>query len=294
VDGADLGMALVNWGACPTIVPAWATLLEPYPSSAVVADPALRAAISASGLAWRVRDTATQIEMVLIPPGSFDMGCTPSDQQACLNDERPVHRVILTNAFYLGRFEVTQAQWQARTGSNPSTFQSATAEVPSSQVSSRPVERVTWSAVQGFLSGTGMRLPTEAEWEYAYRAGTATAFHGYPGNVAGTNDDSLATNIGWFAVNASGQTHPVGGKAANGFGLHDMAGNVYEWVSDWLGAYPSTTQTNPVGPASGTYRALRGGSWVGNTLYIRGSFRNYGVMPGNSTVDLGFRVARDP
>jgi formylglycine-generating enzyme required for sulfatase activity len=73
-----------------------------------------------------------------------------------------------------------------------------------------------------------------------------------------------------------------------------MAGNVYEWVSDWLGAYPSTTQTNPVGPASGTYRALRGGSWVGNTLYIRGSFRNYGVMPGNSTVDLGFRVARDP
>ena len=117
----------------------------------------------------------------------------------------------------------------------------------------RPVEAVSWNTIQGFLSATGMRLPTEAEWEYAYRAGTTTAFHGWAGQPAGTNDDSLVGNIAWYSSNSGGQTRPVGGKAANGFGLHDMAGNVWEWVSDWYGSsyYASSPLEDPQGPTSG-------------------------------------------
>ncbi|MBM4225738.1 MAG: formylglycine-generating enzyme family protein, partial [Gammaproteobacteria bacterium] len=150
--------------------------------------------------------------MMLIPPGTFDMGCSASQQYGCYSWENPVHQVTLTNAFYLGRYEVTQAQWQASMGWNPSAFQGASAEVPLAQVPQRPVERVSWNTIQGFLSQTGMRLPTEAEWEYAYRAGTTTAFHGYTGQLSGTNDDSLLGNIAWFNYQGGAQARVVGGK----------------------------------------------------------------------------------
>jgi hypothetical protein len=150
------------------VVPAWATLVEAQPDPAVVTDPALRAAIEATGLAWRVRDTATQMEMMLIPPGTFQMGCIMgSNAYGCYSWEQPVHAVTLTNAFYMGRYEVTQSQWVARMGSNPSYFQG------SSDSASRPVEQVSWNTIQGYLTATGMRLPTEAEWEYACRAADA-------------------------------------------------------------------------------------------------------------------------
>ncbi|NBX37728.1 MAG: hypothetical protein EBR10_11010 [Planctomycetes bacterium] len=128
-------------------VPAWATLIEAQPDPAVVYDAAQRAAIIATGLAWRVRDTATQMEFVLIPPGTFEMGCSGSNQYGCNGDENPVHQVTLTNAFYLGRYEVTQAQWQARMGNNPSWFQSASSQVPAAQVPNRPVEQVSWNTI---------------------------------------------------------------------------------------------------------------------------------------------------
>jgi formylglycine-generating enzyme required for sulfatase activity len=283
------------------VAPSWATLIEALPDPAIVTNATLRAAIAATGYAWRVRDNATNIEMVLIPPGSFNMGCSASNQYGCDSDESPIHAVTLTNAYYMGRYEVTQAQWTARMGSNPSQFQSASPEVPAAQVPNRPVEKVSWNTIQGFLSATGMRLPTEAEWEYAYRAGTTTAFHGWPAQTAGTNDDTQVGNIAWFHTGscdegAMCQTRPVGGKAPNGFGLHDMAGNVREWVNDWYSSsyYASSPSTNPSGPPTGADHVLRGGSWFNVTNSLRSSDRSTSGTPGNTVGGLGFRVARNP
>jgi formylglycine-generating enzyme required for sulfatase activity len=279
-------------------VPDWATLIEAAPDPAVVWDADLRAAITATGLAWRVKDTGTQIEMLLIPPGSFQMGRSESDQSGSLSDESPGHMVNLTNAFYLGRYEVTQAQWQARMGSNPSFFKSASAQVPAERVPNRPVEQVSWNQIAGsagFMVQTGMRLPTEAEWEYAYRAGTTTAFHGVAGYLNGTNDDTFVGSIAWYTSNSNGQTRPVGGKAANGFGVHDMAGNVFEWVSDWYSNsyYKSSPSQNPPGPASGISRVFRGGSWSNGTDNLRASYRYLGT-PDFAFNFVGCRAARSP
>jgi len=296
----DTGTATLTGGFTYDNTPAWATLIEAQPDPSVVTDANLRAAITATGLPWRVKDTATQIEMVLIPPGTFNMGCSASQQWGCNGDEDPVHQVTLTDAFYMGRYEVTQAQWTARMGSNPSYFQAANGYWGSD---TRPVERVSWNTIQGFLSQTGMRLPTEAEWEYAYRAGTTTAFHGYTGQLSGTNDDSLLGNIAWFwdGSCSSGpscyQTRPVGGKLGNGFGLHDMAGNVWEWVNDWYGDYSADAQTNPQGPSSGLWRVMRGGAWddISGSHDCRASTRYgpYGGPPFSENY-VGIRVARTP
>jgi formylglycine-generating enzyme required for sulfatase activity len=277
-------------------VPSWATLIEAQPDPAVVTSATLRAAIIATGYAWRVRDTGTQIEMVLIPPGTFQMGCSASSQANCLSIEFPVHAVTLTQPFYLGRYEVTQAQWTARMGSNPSGFQSASAQVPASQVLNRPVENVTWNMIQPFLNATGMRLPTEAEWEYAYRAGTTTAYHSMPGSPNGTSDVSMLQNIAWFNANALTQTRPVGQKPGNGFGLHDMSGNVWEWTRDWYAAdyYTSSPSVNPPGPSSGVWRVLRGGSIHHGTFSSRSSERNCNYPPDWRFDDFGFRVVRNP
>jgi formylglycine-generating enzyme required for sulfatase activity len=263
------------------VVPTWATLVEATPNPAVVTDITLRAAISASGLAWRVRDTATQMEMSLVPPGTFTMGCTASNVSGCNVDENPTHSVTLTQAFYMGRYEVTQGQWVAKMGSNPSYFQGF------SDTANRPVEQVSWNTIQGYLSATGMRLPSEAEWEYACRAGTTTAFNN------GSSDDATVGTIAWYGSNSGSQTHAVGGKAANALGLYDMAGNVWEWVNDWYEGYSSGAQTNPLGPVSGSSRVFRGGSWYGDTFYERSSYRaNY--APDGTNYDVGFRVARNP
>jgi formylglycine-generating enzyme required for sulfatase activity len=292
VDGIDLATMLAAWGSCVT-VPSWATLIAAYPDPAVVPSATLRSAIAATGLAWRVRDTQTQIELALIPPGTYQRGCSPSQQSSCFSQESPTHQVTLTQPFYMGRYEVTQAQWQSRMGSNPSFFQSASPEVPASQVADRPAETVSWIAVQGFLAGTGLRLPTEAEWEYACRAGTTTAFHSMPDQPNGTNDDSRVGTIAWFGSNSAGQTRPVGGKAGNGLGLHDMSGNVWEWVNDWYGTYPSAAQTDPTGPSTATSRVIRGGSRVDGTGVVRSSNRD-GTTPETALNLVGFRVARTP
>jgi formylglycine-generating enzyme required for sulfatase activity len=277
------------------VVPSWATLVEATPDPAVVTNEAYRAAILATGYAWRVRDNASQIEMLLVPPGTFNMGCSASNQMGCRGDENPVHAVTLTNAFYLGRYEVTQAQWTAVMGSNPSYFQGSSSQVPVGQVPLRPVEQVSWSMIQGFNTATGLRLPTEAEWEYAYRAGTTTAFHSFSGYPNGTNDDTLLGNIAWFNQIGGFQTRPVGGKQANAFGLHDMSGNVFEWVNDWWSStyYQSSPSTNPPGPASGQYRVFRGGSWFGYSDNCRSSAR-VNNTPAHAPFDLGFRAARTP
>ena len=294
VDAFDLSALLGIWGETCQPLP-WATVLEFAPDPAVVTNSGLRNAITATGLPWRVRDNASNIEMLLVPPGTFNMGCSASALGECDSNELPVHAVTLTNAFYLGRYEVTQAQWTARMGSNPSFFQGASAQVPAAQVPSRPVEQVSWNSIQGFLSATGLRLPTEAEWEYAYRAGTTTAFHSMPGFPNGTNADGQVGNIAWFSTNSSNQTRPVGQKAANALGLHDMSGNVWERVNDWFSTtyYWSSPSTNPPGPATGSFRVIRGGSWSLGSDRARSSGRT-GVAPIFTDSTVGFRVARAP
>ena len=294
VNGQDLAFVLSAWGPCSS-VPAWATLIEYEPDITVVTDPNLQAAISATGLPWRVRDSGTGIEFVLIPPGTFQMGCSPSAVYGCQSSENPVHTVTLTNAFYMGRYEVTQAQWTARMGANPSWFRFSSAHVPADQVPNRPVEQVSWNMIQGFLGATGMRLPTEAEWEYAYRAGTATAFHSTAAYPSGTNDDSTVGTFGWSIDSSANQTRPVGQLSGNGFGLHDMSGNVWEWVNDWYSAsyYAASPLVDPSGPTSGSSRVLRGGGWFSGSLHCRSSSRA-DITPASGNNSNGFRVARNP
>ena len=254
------------------VVPTWATLLEAFPDPAVVTDANLRAAIMASGFAWRVRDNAANIEMLLVPGGTFMMGCSPGDAE-CSSDESPVHQVTLTNAFYMGKTEVTQGQWQATMGSNPSRFGGQP---------NNPVENVSWNMIAstgGFNSVTGLRLPTEAEWEFACRAGTTTARYG------------VLNDIAWYGTSA---TKPVATKLPNALGLYDMLGNVNEWISDYLGSFSPQAVTNPTGgPASGLARVLRSGAWNYQASNIRGSDRGYD-LPSNFNSDNGFRVARNP
>jgi formylglycine-generating enzyme required for sulfatase activity len=296
VDAADLSQLLAQWGPC-IAVPPWATLLEAAPNGSVVTNAALREAIVATGLAWRVKDTASGVEMVLVPPGSFVMGCSSTPLSACYSSETPTHSVTLTTAFYLSQHEVTQARWSSAMGSNPSQFQSGAAGV----AASRPVERVSWNMAQGYLAATGFRLPTEAEWEFAYRAGTNTAFHSTPSAPNGTSVESQVGLIAWYWTNAGNPafptygTNPVGTKAPNALGLFDMSGNVAEWTADYYSAsyYASSPPVDPPGPPSGSLRVLRGGSWFDNPGSLRSSAR-LGVSASLATEFLGFRVARTP
>ncbi len=189
-----------------------------------------------------------KMEFVLIHPGSFTMGTTSHDY-----DEAPPHGVTLSQPFYLGKFEVTQAQWQRVMGDNPSHFKGP----------DRPVENVSWEDGQIFLAklhaatGRNFALPTEAQWEYACRAGSKTEF-------CFGDDEAKLVDYGWFATNSELATHPVGKLKPNAWGLHDMHGNVYEWCADWYseGSYPEGDAVDPVGPATGKRRTLRGGGWI--------------------------------
>ena len=166
------------------------------------------------------------------------------------DDEHPQHGVAISRPFYLSKYEVTQAQWRAIMGTNPSHFKG----------DNRPVEQVSWYDCQTFCqqvsttTGRSAHLPTEAQWEYACRAGTSTQY--YFGD-----DESQLGQYAWTMDNSGSQTHDVGGRVPNAWGLYDMLGNVWEWCEDWAGAYSAGSQTDPTGPSSGTYRVLRGDTW---------------------------------
>ena len=223
------------------------------------------------------------MEFVLIEPGTFQMG-SPAGEAGRFNDEA-LHRVTLSQPFYLGKYEVTQEQWQAVMGRNPSDF--------SSCGSACPVEKVSWEDVQGFIAALNQRegvrsyrLPTEAEWEYAARGGTQTAYHfGDTANRLG--------QYGWDDENAGERTHPVGQKRPNGWGLYDMHGNVWEWVADWHGDYPSGRVSDPGGPSTGARRVLRGGGWNRDARNCRAALRNY-ATPDARGSSIGIRLARTP
>ena len=250
-------------------------------------------------------------ELVRIPAGSFQMGSSEDDPDAYA-DERPRHRVRLTRPLLLGRTPVTQALWEAVMGDNPSHFKGAQRPVEtvtwpdavrfcnalSEKEGLTPAYReiVTRAGSSGFLGigrrapevtwewnqdASGYRLPTEAEWEYAARAGQGFKFAG--------SDDLDA--VGWYSGNSSDETHPVGQKAANRWQIHDMSGNVYEWCWDWYGSYEPGENTDPVGAPRGEFRVIRGGSWFNAPRNARVAYRD-GNGPGRRRVFLGLRLAR--
>jgi formylglycine-generating enzyme required for sulfatase activity len=225
----------------------------------------------------------------LIPAGTFTMG-SPTDEQGRDNDERQ-HQVTLTKPFYMQTTEVTQGQWQAIMGTNPSNFTNCGDNCP--------VERVSWNDCQEFINklnqqeGTNKyRLPTEAEWEYACRAGSTTAFaNGGITELACGYDRNLAP-MGWYCYNSDYATHPVAKKTPNAWGLYDMHGNVWEWCQDWYGEYSSSPITDPSGPLSGLGRVLRGGCWSYDARDCRSADRGW-LDPGDRSDIDGFRLARD-
>ena len=240
------------------------------------------------------------MEFVYISPGSFMMGSalSPSEvvaryggEEKYYKDEHPQHRVTLTKGFYMQTTEVTQGQWERVMGSNPSRFKNCGSDCP--------VEKVSWEDCQRFvrklnqMEGTDKyRLPSEAEWEYAARAGTKTPF--YTGDCLSTGQANYNGNYpgtGCSKGEYRGKTTSVGSFSPNPWGLYDMHGNVWEWCQDWFGDYSSGSVTDPEGPSSGSYRVNRGGSWSSSARICRSAFRSRD-KPGYRSSDLGFRLAR--
>ena len=223
------------------------------------------------------------MKLRLIPAGEFMMGSPGTESGRGANETQ--HRVSITKPFYLGVTEVTQEQYQKVMGTNPSYFKGP----------QNPVETVSWADAVEFCgklsalpaektAGHVYRLPTEAEWEYACRSGTTTAY--------GFGDDaSRLGDYGWFRSNSDSKTHPVGEKKPNAWGLYDMHGSVWEWCQDRYGEYPSGSATDPTGATSGSDRVLRGGSWNYYARYCRSAYRDR-ITPEYRDYYLGFRVLR--
>ena len=217
------------------------------------------------------------VEFAWCPPGTFLMG---SDTGQI--DEQPVHEVTLTQGFWMATTEVTQGLWESVMGSNPARFTGDPA---------RPIETVSWNDVQTFLTelneaypGMGFRLPTEAEWEFACRAGSTTEY--FFGDDAG-----LLVDYAWFIDDSEDTTHPVGQKLPNAWNLYDMTGNVWEWTEDWAGDYGAGPEVDPLGPSTGSDRTLRGACWFNGSTGCGTANRN-DLDPNDTTDGIGFRLCR--
>jgi formylglycine-generating enzyme required for sulfatase activity len=247
---------------------------------------------------------------VYIEPGTFMMG-SPSDEPGRYDNETQ-HQVTLTKGYYLQTTEVTQGQWKAVMGNNPSYFSNCGDDCP--------VENVSWDDAQDFIQKLNQntsdtyRLPTEAEWEYAARAGSTTAFYNGPIEILGDRNAPALDPIAWYGGNScvsySGSydcsgwsqtqyncsscgTHPVAQKQANAWGLYDMSGNLWEWCNDWYGSYPTNSVTDPGGASSGSDRVVRGGRWGSYARYCRSAERGTS-SPGNRNLSIGLRLSRTP
>jgi formylglycine-generating enzyme required for sulfatase activity len=241
---------------------------------------------------YRAVAFAAPTNMVLIPPGTFSMG-SPTNETDRSASEGPRTAVTISRGFWMGKFLVTQKEYLAVMGANPSAFAGDL---------NRPVESVNWNDATTYCArvthreraggriaaNSEYRLPTEAEREYACRAGTSTRFS-YGDDPGYTN----LTNYAWYRANSDGTTHPVGEKLPNPWGLYEMHGNVLEWCQDWSGAYPGRMVLDPQGPATGSSRVFRGGLWDGPASYCRSASRGHS-NPGGRNPYIGFRVVLAP
>jgi formylglycine-generating enzyme required for sulfatase activity len=231
------------------------------------------------------------MEFKLIPAGTFTMG-SPTTELGRDEDEIQ-HSVTLTKSFYIQTTEVTQEQWYAVMGDNPSWFSGS----GGSAKEGYPVEKVTWDMVQGFITQMNKRkdgvyrLPTEAEWEYAARAGSSTGFAN--GEITGKVTDTKLNEMGWYYVNSKNETHQVAFKQPNVWGLYDMHGNVMEWCQDFYGSYATSAATNPNGPTSGSERVLRGGGFKSMAEDCRSAKRDK-KTPATRENYVGFRLVVTP
>ena len=290
----------------------WARVISESPDEQVIRDPTIREQIKATGLPWLVRDRVSDIPMVLVPPGTFMMGSSDSPLGS---PDQPAHAVTISKPFYIGVTEVTQEQWVRMMRVNPSHFQratfqaraaedreakikammeggftrqEATAKMGSAAIEIEgtrdwPVESISREDLSKYLQKTGLCLPSEAQWEYACRAGVTAGRYGELDAVA------------WCGANSEDRTHAVASKVANQFGLHDTLGNVWEWCADWYASdyYASCagSLTDPTGPATGEMHVLRGGNWMSLPATCSAPYR-IGASVGRKA--YGFRVARYP
>lgn len=206
---------------------------------------------------------------VWIAAGTFRMGCSPGDSE-CSDNENPVHTVTIRKGFWIGQTPVTQAAYTKVIGANPSQYRGE----------QFPVEEVTWDDAAAYCRRVQSRLPTEAQWEYAARGGTAGARY------------AAIESIAWYSDNAASGTHPVAQKQTNAFGVYDMLGNVREWVADWYGPYNAAAAVDPKGPATGEFHVSRGGSWYDSAQIARASSR-WNNGGGCGPACHGFRCASD-
>ena len=221
------------------------------------------------------------MKLVQITAGKFMMG-SPDGEKDRSKDESPQREVTISKPFYMGVYEVTQEQYEQVMGTNPSNFKGAT----------NPVEQVSWYDAVEFCrklsqkTGKTVRLPTEAQWEYACRAGSGTRF-------SFDDEDTDLSSYAWYSGNSGNTTHAVGQKKPNAFGLYDMHGNVWEWCADWyVGSYANANNTDPTGPGSGSRRVLRGGCWCHNPNRCRSAYRSR-ITPDGQYSFLGFRISVD-
>ena len=221
--------------------------------------------------------------MVFIQGGTFMMGCPEGEN--CFPYESPQHQVTVSD-FYIGRYPVTNEEYdrflEATGAKEPAYWADRKFNQPK-----QPVVGVSWDDVQAYAKWAGLRLPTEAEWEYACRAETQTRY--YTGDSVKDLD-----RAGWYDSNSGSSLHPVGEKEPNAFGLYDMHGNVYEWCQDWFGNYPSKMVTDPAGPENGSYRVLRGGSWSDFAQFCRSAYRYADYPSYRNGSNYGFRLAFSP
>jgi formylglycine-generating enzyme required for sulfatase activity len=214
------------------------------------------------------------LKYVWIPPGTFMMGCSPGDNK-CYDDEKPPHQVAITKGFWMGQTEVTVAAYKRFAAATGRRMPDAPSFNGGWANDNMPIVNVTWDEARQYCTWAGGRLPTEAEWEYAARAGSTKARYG------------LIDEIAWYDKNSSGETHEVAQKRANGFGLYDVLGNVREWVNDWYRKYAASPERDPRGPDSGQGRVLRYGSWDDSPVNVRVTNR-VGNLGGGSN-SFGFR-----
>ncbi len=246
--------------------------------------------ISHAGEVSKTFTNSIGMEFILIPPGNFTMGSS-TDEPGRYSGERQ-HRVNLTKAFYLQTTEVTQGQWKALMGNNPSSYRGCGDNCP--------VEQVSWEDAQQFIQKLNRkeltdkyRFPTEAEWEYACRAGSVAAFSSGAITELECGRDPNLDVAGWYCYNSGNKIHPVALKKPNNWGFYDMHGNVQEWCQDYFAPYPYDEVKDPKGPPAGTYKTMRGGIWYSPARDCRSASR-FGSAPHYRFLHIGFRLCRTP